>query len=223
VTTDLAQRLAQARRAADIDLGRAQALAREGKRAEADVAALTAAIEQFQRTSALFTSLGEERQARMQREIEEAVTRGLQVIFGEELSFHIVTSVKNNSAQVDFMIRSVYDVPPDPDQQTYGPVMVDTPVMEARGGGMVAVVGFVLRLVLLLRTPGARRVLFLDESFAHVSREFEPRVAEFLAEVSKNAGVQIILITHSDAFSDVADRRYGLSLESGVTVIRQEG
>jgi ABC-type uncharacterized transport system YnjBCD ATPase subunit len=221
MSSELAARVRLARRAADMDAGQAVQVGKAGKRAEAEVAALRGQIELHERVSRLLTTIGEQRQENMQREIEDGVTRGLQVIFGEELSFHIVTSVKNNSAQVDFMIRSVYDV--DDGKGGVAPLVVDTPVMEARGGGMVAVVGFVLRLVLLLKTPGARRVLLLDESFAHVSREYEPRVAEFLSEVSKNAGVQIILITHSDAFSDVADQRYHLALESGVTVVRQEG
>lgn len=87
---------------------------------------------------------------------------------------------------------------------------------------MAAVVGFVLRLVVLLLTPGTQRFLALDESFAHVSASYEPRVAEFLREVADKAEVQILLITHSDAYSDLADARYRLSLGSdGVTVVEE--
>jgi hypothetical protein len=42
--------------------------------------------------------------------------------------------------------------------------------------------------------------------------EYETRLAEFLREVADKAGVQVILITHSDAFSDAADARYRFSL-----------
>lgn len=76
----------------------------------------------------------------------------------------------------------------------------------------MAVVGFVLRLVVLLLTPGARRFLALDESFAHVSASYEPRVAEFLREVADKAGVQIMLVTHSNAYGDLADAKYRLVL-----------
>jgi DNA repair exonuclease SbcCD ATPase subunit len=223
MSTELAQRVRAARSRTDMDIGRAREVGRAGQLAESAVARLQEEIERHERTAKLFTTIGETRQELARQQIEGLVTRGLQTIFDEDLSFHLVPSVRGNNAQVDFMIRSVHDVPPDPERQTYGPVQVDTPVLEARGGGMAVVVAFMLRLVVLLLTPGTRKVLFLDESFAHVSRGYEPRVAEFLRMVSENAGVQIVLITHSDAFSDLADALYRLELEGGVTVVRQEG
>jgi hypothetical protein len=163
------------------------------------------------KVAALLTTIGEERQESARAQVEELVTRALQAIFDKNLSFHMVQSVRANRAEVDFVIRS-----------TYGGEVIDTPVLDARGGGTAAVVGFVLRLVVLLLTPGTRRFLALDESFAHVSASYEPRVAEFLREVADKAGVQILLITHSDAYGDLADARYRLSLgPDGITVVEE--
>jgi ABC-type molybdenum transport system ATPase subunit/photorepair protein PhrA len=93
--------------------------------------------------------------------------------------------------------------------------------MDARGGGMAAVTGFMIRLVVLLLTPRARRILFLDETFRFVSSEYEGRLAEFLAEVAERAGVQLVLVTHSDAFNDAADAHYHIELGSdGMAVAR---
>jgi DNA repair exonuclease SbcCD ATPase subunit len=204
VTADLAERLRAARQRIDREAGAAQQLALTGQRAENEAAIIRGQIELYTRVTALFTSIGEERQETARQQIEGLVTRGLQVIFGTEYSFHLVTSERSHQSQVDFIIRS-----------QYGERTVDTPVLEARGGGMAVVVAFMLRLVVLLLTPGARRLLVLDESFAHVSRGYEPRVAEFLREVCDQAGMQIILITHSDAYSDLADQRYQLELAPG--------
>jgi DNA repair exonuclease SbcCD ATPase subunit len=212
MSTDLFQRVRAARSRVDMEIGRAREVGRTGQLAEAAVARLLEEIERHERTAKLFTTIGETRQEMARQQIEGLVTRGLQTIFDEDLSFHLVPSVRGNNAQVDFVIRS-----------GSGDTEVDTPVLEARGGGMAVVVAFMLRLVVLLLTPGTRKVLFLDESFAHVSRGYEPRVAEFLRMVSENAGVQIVLITHSDAFSDLADALYRLELDGGVTVVRQEG
>ena len=107
-------------------------------------------------------------------------------------------------ADLEFVVRS-----------TYGDTVIDTSVLEARGGGMAAVLGFVMRLVVLLLTPGTRKLLVLDESFAMVSASFEARVAEFLHEVSHRAKVQIILITHSAAYGDYADEKYRLAAGPG--------
>lgn len=187
--------------ALDREAGQLQQLARDGKAAQEKARELKEQLELHEQAAALLNTIAEERQESARRQVEELVTRALQVIFDENLSFHMVQAVKANRAEVDFVIRS-----------DYGGAAVETSVLDARGGGMAAVVGFVLRLVVLLLTPGARRFLALDESFAHVSASYEPRVAEFLREVADKAGVQLLLVTHSTAYSDLADARYRLSL-----------
>jgi hypothetical protein len=187
--------------------------------------ALLVLLEQHERVIALLTRTGEELQDTAQRQIEELVTRGLQVVFDPSISFHLVPSTKAGQANLDFIIRTTYDPGPQSDGKgggTYGPVQVDTAVMDARGGGMAAVTGFLLRFVVLLLTPEtrARRFLVLDESFGMVSAEYEPRVAEFLREAADKAGVQILLVTHSTAYSDAADVSYQLRLgEDGTTEV----
>jgi DNA repair exonuclease SbcCD ATPase subunit len=205
----LAEQVRVARSLVDREAGEARALAKAGKSAQARVAVLQEQIELHDRVLGLLTKVGEERQTHAQEAVEGLVTRGLQTIFDESLTFHVVQSIRAGQAQVEFVIRSAH-----------GDQVVETPVMDARGGGMAAVVGLLLRLVVLLLTPGARRVLFLDETFGMVSREYETRVAEFLREVCDKAAVQVILVTHSDAFDDFADARYRLSLGvDGATVV----
>jgi ABC-type iron transport system FetAB ATPase subunit len=205
----LAQRVLALRRQADADAGAAQELALRGKAAEQAVAELRERLEVHESVVATLTRIGEERQESARRQIEELVTRGLQAIFEDNLSFHAVQSVRSNAVSIEFIVRSAY-----------GDQVVETSVLDARGGGLAVVVAFMLRLIVLLLTPGARRALFLDESFSHVSAEYEPRVAEFLREVCDKAGVQILLITHSRAYDDLADQHYRTALApDGITVL----
>lgn len=210
--SSLAERVARVVTTTQREAGAATEVARQGKAAQAEAARLRHRAEVAAEVAALLNSIGEQRQESARRQVEELVTRALQVIFDKNLMFHMVQSVKANRSEVDFVIRS-----------TYGDTVVETSVMDARGGGMAAVVGFVLRLVVLLLTPGARRFLALDESFAHVSASYEPRVAEFLREVADKAGVQLLLVTHSDAYSDAADVRYRLSLGADGCTQVEEG
>lgn len=177
-----------------------------------EIASLTGQVELYERVAGVLNSIGEERQMTAQHQIEGLVTRGLQTIFGEEMSFHLVASVSGKRPQIDFLVRS-----------TLGDGrVVDTPVMEARGGGVAATVGFLLRLVvMLLSKPQQDSMLFLDECFAMVSAEYEPRLAEFLREIVDKTGVQLILVTHSTAYSDMADKLYNFSLVDGVTQVRE--
>lgn len=190
-------------------VGAAAMLGEQGMRVQAEIARLKADQERHSKVSALLTKLGETAQNQAKERLEEMVTRGLQVIFGTELSFHVVQSVKANQPVTEFLISSQYE------GRT-----VDTSVMDARGGGMAAVTGYMIRLVVLLLTPKARRILFLDETFRFVSKEFEGRLADFLAEVAERANVQHVLVTHSDAYDDAADVKYRLEPGSdGVTTL----
>jgi len=191
------------------EAGKAEQVARQGKDAEAEVARLEAAVEQHLKVQALLTSVGEEAQESARAQVEGLATRALQVIFGPELSFHLVPGERGGQATLDLMIRS-----------DYGGTVTETPVLEARGGGMAEVVGFVLRLVVLLLTDGARRFLALDESFAFVSESYAGSLAEFLREVADKADVQLLLITHSPVYADYADVRMRLVLgPDGVTQV----
>lgn len=204
-------RLGKARRQLDRERGEAYALATSGQAITAEIAALNTDVQLYERAAHVLASIGEQRQDAAQRHVEALVTKGLQTIFSEELSFHLVPGVRAKTPVVDFVVRSTLS----------DGTVVDTDVMEARGGGLAATVGFLLRLVILLLSNHRQdTVLFLDETFAHVSAEYEPRLAEFLRELVDKTGVQIVMVTHSDAFLDAADLTYRLEQHDGVTRAR---
>jgi len=197
----LAARVAVRRRQLDREVGRAQQVVADGEASEAEIASLEHLVEVHAKTAALLTTFGEQAQEDARAQFEALATRALQVIFGANLSFGLVAGESGGQPTLEPVIRSVH-----------GGTITETSVLDARGGGMAAVAGFVMRLVMMLLTPGARRVLFLDETFGMVAKGFEPRIAEFLREVADKAGVQIVLVTHSDAYSDLADTEIRLVL-----------
>jgi DNA repair exonuclease SbcCD ATPase subunit len=198
--------LAAKRRELDAQVGQARLVAEEGRRVAAEVDKLTADIQMYEELTALFQTISEERQNDLQNKIQTLVTHGLQTIFGEDISFRILTSSHGKLAASDIVVVS-----------TVGGEEVETPVLEARGGGMANVVGFLLRLVILMLTAGARRTIVLDETFAQLSAEYEPLLADFLRELVDKTDIQIIMVTHSTAFDDAADVSYRFSLHSGET------
>jgi ABC-type thiamine transport system ATPase subunit len=111
-------------------------------------------------------------------------------------------SQRGKLTTANFVVRSVVD----------GEV-VETPILEARGGGVAAVAGFLLRTVVLLLRKDVRPVMFLDETFAQLSADYEPAMADVLRELVDKTQLQIILVTHSTAYDDVADKSYRVSLD----------
>ncbi len=209
--TDISTRLARARRTLDRQRGEAYALASRGQQVQAEIAELTQIVELHEKAAHVLTAIGEERQDAAQRAIETLVTQGLQTIFSDDLSFHLVPGVRAKTPVVDFVVRSRLD----------DGTVVDTDVMDARGGGLAATVGFLLRLVILLLSRHRQdTVLFLDETFAHVSAEYLPRLVEFLKELVDKTGVQLIMVTHEPAFTEAASTVYFFELRDGVTQVK---
>lgn len=204
-------RLRRARRALDQQVGQARMVAETGRVVAAEVNALQAGIDTLDRAAAVLTSIADERTGQAQATIETLVTQGLRTIFGQDLSFHIVAGVRAKTPVVEFVVRSELDG-----------TVVDTDVLEGRGGGLAATVGFLLRLVVLLLSPDKQGApLLLDETFGHLSADYEPRLVEFLRQLVDATGVQIILVTHSEAYLDAADLRYRFRLVDGITEVAQ--
>jgi hypothetical protein len=192
----LAAQVRQARQRVDREAGRAHQLALDGKAAEAVVAHLEEQAERYAKTAAVLTTIGEQAQEDARSRFEMLATHALREIFGSELLFRLVAGESGGQATLEPVIQSSHDG-----------VITETPVLEARGGGLAAVTGFVMRLVMLLLKPGTRKILFLDESFAHVSVAYKAAVAEFLRDIADKAGVQIVMVTHDQVFAQYADAR----------------
>lgn len=213
IVDSLVIRARQRRRQIDAQQGEARSVLLRGKELSTEVADLTATVTELDRVTALLNSLGEDRQLAAQNSIEELVTRGLQMIFDDTLSFHIVQNVRGKTAVVEFVVRT-----------TLGSSVIETQVMDARGGGLAAVIGFLLRLVVMLMSRSERdaNLLVLDETFSMVSAEYLEPLGEFLREVVDRTGAQIVLVTHQQAFEEFADKVYYFSTEDGTTVVKDK-
>lgn len=191
-------------------VGEAKALVRQGQEAQAQATSCAATEAACEEAVAFLNSFADERQEKVQRRIEELVTHGLTTIFEEPMSFHVISEQKANRTEVSFTLRS-----------TMGAQVVETPILDARGGGVAAVVGFLLRLIITLLRKD-RPLLVIDEGWAHVSANYEPRLAEFVRELVDKTGVQIVLVTHSDAYTEHAHRVYRFSQKDGKTVVQAD-
>lgn len=209
-TDTLTRRIEHTTRTLEQRRGRAYALATRGQQLTAEITALDQVAELHEKAAHVLTTIGEQRQDQAQRQIEMLVTQGLQTIFDDSLTFHLVPGVRAKTPVVDFVIRSSLD----------DGTIVETDVLAARGGGLAATVGFLLRLVVLLLSRQRQdTVLFLDETFAHVSADYLPRLIEFLKDLVAKTGVQIVLVTHDESFLDAADTIYRLELVNGITKV----
>lgn len=170
------------------------------------VTSLEAEQQDLQTISTALSTMSEQLQDSVQELVESIVSRGLQTIFQEDMSIKLTNKMVGRRPETDITLVSGD---------------LETSILNARGGGVAAVAGFLLRVVMLMLAQNTRRVLFLDESFAQVSVEYEERLAQFISELCNNANLQVILVTHSTAYFDSADRAFNVSQKNGKTSVTQ--
>lgn len=126
-------------------------------------------------------AVAEKLQSKAHERIAEIVTKSLE-IFDEPYEFRIDFKRARGRTEAHLLfVRDGVEVDP----------------LLASGGGVVDVAAFALRVAcLVLRRPPLRRVLFLDEPFRFVSREYRPRIHSLLESLSRDLGVQFVTVTH---------------------------
>jgi DNA repair exonuclease SbcCD ATPase subunit len=214
---EIAEAVRETRQRLSVRVGEAQVLARRGQELVNEVATLSLERATADRASGVLSKIGSERDAAARAQVEGLVTSGLQAIFEENLSFHLVESTSRQTPQIDFVVRTHL-----PDGTEF-----ETDVMNARGGGLAAVVGLLLRVVLILLTRASGKkapdVLVLDETLAHLSREYLEAAGQFLRTLCDSTGLQLIIVTHQHELVEFADVSYRLRLDAnGATVVTKE-
>jgi len=124
-------------------------------------------------------------QEKVHQSIAAVVTRCLKAVFGENAyEFIIYFDRKRGKTEARLMFRR--------DDLEIHPLL-------ASGGGPVDVAAFALRLAALTLTkPKRRKILFLDEAFRNVSKDYWPALQEMLVGISQDLGIQLVLVTHEE-------------------------
>lgn len=174
---------------------------------EAENAAEDAA--RYESACVLLGTYADQREAEVHQKLTSLVSTGLTTIFQEDL--RLVINAKQVGKRTDTEFRLL---------TAYGDYEVDTEILSARGGGVAAVTGFLLQTIMILLTKSPR-ILFLDEAFAQVSAEYEPRLADFLHELADDLGMQIVLVTHSHAYEEASEAVYRTSSKDGITSVER--
>ena len=121
-------------------------------------------------------------QAKAHQRIATIVTKCLCTVFDDPYEFRIEFRSLRGKTQADLKFYK--------GDEEYDP-------MESAGGGVLDVASFALRLACLVLQKGkVRPILFLDEPFKFVSKNYLPRVASLLEELSNKLGIQIVQVTH---------------------------
>ena len=145
----------------------------------------------------------------IKQQIEMLVTHCLQFVFGPSLEFEIELNEVRGKTSAEFYVIS-----------TYNDVKIKTKPQDARGGGIVDVISLALRIAVIQSTDTYKDgPLILDEPAKHVSSEYISNVARFLKQISDVFHRQIIMVTHNQYLSEIADLTYKVELKNGASEV----
>lgn len=173
-------------------------------RNEDELYAYQAAEADWSRAADIINSFDDEAGKRLKDDIERLVSHGLSSVFEEPMQFKVTSRLLRGAPSVEFTLISNG---------------VERPILGSHGGGVAQVVGFVLRVVVVMLTPGLRPVLVLDEPFSQVSVGYRPRLADFIRELVDATPLQLILVTHDDHLPAVADVHHVFSAAAGIASV----
>jgi DNA repair exonuclease SbcCD ATPase subunit len=130
----------------------------------------------------LSQSIAQEVQLRAYKAVASVVSRCLETVFDEPYTFKMDFVQRRGRTEVVLAFeRDGVELDP----------------MTASGGGVVDVASFALRMAaILISKSQGRRMLVLDEPFKFVSEQYRPMIRELLEVLSKELGVQILMVTH---------------------------
>lgn len=125
--------------------------------------------------------------------IDQLVTAGLRTVFPDQnLAFKTHVDKFRGKTSIRF---ELYE-----DGQT-------APLTESYGGGVLVVIGVLLRVttIMLLKQ---RRLLLLDESLSHLSAQYVPNASKLLRKLADELKFDILMVTHQPEFTLNATRHY---------------
>lgn len=140
--------------------------------------------------------------------VERTVTLALQAVFGRAYRFRFDVDVVRGTVALYPRVSR------DGGKNWYG--------TNALAGGVIDIVGFALRVTLLMwHTPRPRKVFIADEPFRHVSNTHLPAVAGMLATLAEATGIQFIIVSHEPELAESADRVIRVERDDGQSIVRE--
>jgi len=151
--------------------------------------------------------IGENKKRATIEMFERVVTASLKEVFDFDYRFIIEVS-SDKKILTKFKLRQ--------------PNGLELDVMDSCGGGVVDVVSFVLKALMLASIrPKRTQVMFLDESFSRVSSDYVPKVADLLVSLSKQLNMKFLLVTHQTYFLEVATHGYEISKQGNEVIFNR--
>lgn len=161
-------------------------------------------LENLQVSRSLIQKAAQLTQERLSVHISDLVSLALRSVFEDPYEFQATFENRRNSMECDLTFVK--------DGNEYKP-------LDSCGYGAADVASFALRIA-YWSLGNTRPVLIWDEPFRQLDKKKQGMAAEMVAKLSKELGLQIIIITHSDELARSADQIFEVSIKDGISQVK---
>jgi len=154
----------------------------------------------------ILTQAGLEAQKQIQFHISDITSLALESIFPEPYKVELEFIQRRNKTECDIWFSR-------------DGVRIDP--TSASGGGVVDIAAFALRIASWsLQTPKLRSTIIMDEPMRFVSKGYREDTSKMIQEISRQLGIQFIIVTHDPILSVYADKVFEVSIKKGVSNVK---
>ena len=118
------------------------------------------------------------------------------IFFDREYSVELVVTELRNTNNLQIILNEVLED---------GSVIKTK--LEDNGYGVKSIIGFILQVYFILYYK-QYPILFLDEAFTQLSKQYLPYLKSLINDLAKKYGFTFVLVTHDRDIMDLADRTY---------------
>jgi DNA repair exonuclease SbcCD ATPase subunit len=167
-------------------------------------------IDELEKTNVILQKMSEQQREAAKTRLEELGTYALQYALSDDYEMRISIKEIRKKPNADVFIY----------KKSNGTL---TDPIENNGGGIVDIISMALRLVTMqVYEPTIDGPIIMDEPFKMVSKEFIPMLSEFIKNIGEDFGRQIILVTHNEFLTQMADKRICVILNDNNESIIEE-
>ena len=156
----------------------------------ADIESLDKEIEDNEKQKSIARKAAKLVQDNLASKLSGIVSRALSTVFEEDIKFVVNFVERRGVSECDLFLR-IGDY--------------DYDILNEHGGGVADVCSLCLQMAFIMMSD-VNRVLIIDEPARHMNEVSEERFICVLRELCKELNFTVIMVTHSQAFVDGADR-----------------
>jgi len=195
------------KKALEVKIAENNLLTRKINSAEAEMVETGKSLDIGQEALQLLEDVANSRRANMKGGIEKVVTEALQVIYGNRYAVRLEYDVKNNRSFLEIKVAKTLK---------NGAEVVRNP--DGCGQGVSDTISVPLRLLVIMGSK-TDNVCVLDESYKQVNPERVELVSKFISQVTKELGIQVVMMSHHDSMKDSVDKAFWLGDDGEKTIL----